>query len=155
LESAPARFGAALARLEDADSVVGGAPEEWLPAQVMAHVRASNDILEPRILQILVRDEPPLPAFDERRWSEVARYETLPVTDLLSVLRARRRDLVRALRAISPEDWERAGQHENRGLVTVLDLARHIADHDDEHIMQIEQAGAGPDDRRQTTDDRR
>jgi hypothetical protein len=154
LESAPARFGAALARLEDADSVVGGAPEEWSPAQVMAHVRAANDILEPRILQILVRDEPPIAAFDERRWSEVARYDTLPVTELLSVMRARRRELVRALRAISAEDWERAGRHEVKGRVTVLDVARHIADHDDEHIEQIAQA-AGMDEGRRTKDEGR
>ena len=139
LESAPARFGAALARLEDADSVAGGPAEEWTPAQVLAHVRASNDILETRILQVLVRDEPPLPAFDERRWCEVAKYETLPIIESLGAMRARRRELVRALRDLGPEEWERGGLHETRGRLTLTEIARHIADHDDEHIQQIEQ----------------
>jgi hypothetical protein len=142
LESAPARFGAALARFEDADSVFDGSAQDWTPTQVLAHVRASNDILEPRIMQVLVRDEPPLPVFDERRWCEVAGYELVPVTELLGVMRARRRELVRILHDLGPDEWERAGLHEKNGRITVLDIARHLADHDDEHIRQIEEAGA-------------
>src|SRR5262245_7699508 len=83
LASAPARLAAALSRLEDADSVIGAGPDEWSPAEVLAHLRASNSTLEPRIYHVLIRDNPPLPAFDERRWAEVARYASLPIIESL------------------------------------------------------------------------
>jgi hypothetical protein len=138
LASAPARFAAALSRVDDADSLGMVSGDEWAPEQVLAHVRASSDIIEPRLLQILVRDDPPLIAFDDARWAEVAHYTTLPVTESLETMRLRRKELVRALRAISPEDWERGGSHEVRGRLTLLELARQIADHEDEHVAQIE-----------------
>ena len=47
-------------------------------AQVLAHVRASHDILEHRLYAILARDEPHLNAYDDTRWAQVARYDTLP-----------------------------------------------------------------------------
>lgn len=138
LASAPGRFAALLVRLEDADSITGTLPQEWSPQEILAHVRASNDILEPRLLQVLVRDEPPLAAYDERRWAEVARYSTARISDSLEAMRLRRRELVRALQSMSPGDWQRAGVHETRGRMTLLELARYVADHDDEHIAQLE-----------------
>jgi len=138
LASAPARFASALSRLEDADSVERMQPDEWSPAEVLAHVRASQDILEPRIFFVLVRDNPMLLAYDDGRWAQVARYSSLPITESLDTMRLRRKELVRALRSISAADWERTGTHEARGVMSVLDLARYVADHDDEHIAQIE-----------------
>src|SRR5438093_9302098 len=79
LASAPARFASALSRLEDADSVDSTRPDEWSPAEVLAHVRAAHDIMEPRIFYMLVRDNPPLIAYDDRRWAEVSRYVSLPI----------------------------------------------------------------------------
>jgi hypothetical protein len=147
LASAPARYAAALSRLEDADSVAGGSeratPGDWSPPEVFAHVRAAQDILEPRIFYTLVNETPPLLAYDERRWAEIARYATLPVIESLEMMRLRRNELVRALRGIAPEDWERSGTHEVRGPMTVMEIARYIADHEDEHVAQIE-SGVGP-----------
>src|SRR2546423_1259317 len=74
LASGPGRFAAAISRLEDADSVTKGRPGEWSAEEVLAHVRASNDILEPRIFYILARAGAPLVEVDERRWAEVAHY---------------------------------------------------------------------------------
>ena len=142
LAAAPVRLAAALSRMEDADSVMGGVPGEWSPTEVLAHMRASQDILEPRILQILVRDNPPLSAFDDRRWEEVSHYAAAPIIDSLETLRLRRTDLLRALRAIPASAWERTGTHEARGAQSILQIATYIADHDDEHIAQIESYGA-------------
>ena len=140
LATAPGRFAAALSRLDDADSVTGARPGEWSPAEVLAHLRASHAILEPRLLQMLVRDNPPLPAFDERRWLEVARFAALPITASLEVMSLQRKELIYALRGLSAADWERQGTHETGVPLTVYGLARQIADHDDEHSEQIEGA---------------
>src|SRR5690242_12452043 len=97
LESSPARFARVMSRLEAADSVEVTTPDQWSAAEVLAHVRASQDIMEPRIFAILSRDNPPLLAYDDRVWAEVGRYAFVPVTEALDSMRMRRRELVRAL----------------------------------------------------------
>ncbi len=138
LASAPARFASALSRLEDADSVTSAQAGEWSPVEVLAHVRASHDIIGTRVYYILVRDNPALLAYNDGRWAEVARYASLPVIESLEAMRLRRNELVRALSDLADGDWERIGTHEVAGPITVLQIAVQIADHDDEHIAQIE-----------------
>src|SRR5690242_11399826 len=58
----------------DATTLRAPAADGWSAAQILAHIRASDDILAPRIYAILTRDNPPLPAYDERRWAEIADY---------------------------------------------------------------------------------
>jgi hypothetical protein len=138
LAAMPARFAAACGRFEEADAVMHPAAGEWSPEEVLAHLRAAHDITEPRILAILTRDNPPLPAFDERRWQEVACYLALPMTESLETLRLRRHELVQALHALPAAAWMRTGRHEERGPLTVLEIAQDIAFHDEEHCIQVE-----------------
>lgn len=56
--------------LHTAETIQG----EWAPAEIRAHSRASCASLSSRAYMILVRDNPRLSAFDERRCAEVAGY---------------------------------------------------------------------------------
>jgi DinB superfamily len=142
LASAPTRFATLLGKLEAADAVASATEAGgWSPAVTLARVRAAQDILEPRILFVLVRDNPPLIGYEEARWEEVMRYRTLPVSDSLQAMRIRRGELVRALRALDLEDWDRPGTHEVRGPMTVLEIAQQIADLEDDHLAQIDWTG--------------
>lgn len=138
LAATPSRYVAALSRLEDADSISDMHEGEWSPVQVLAHVRAANDILEPRIFHVLVRENTPLLAYDDGVWAQVARYAMLPITESLATMKHKRKELVHMLRGISPQDWQRTGTHEVRGSMSVFDIASYVADHDEEHIAQIE-----------------
>ena len=40
--------------------------------------------------------------------------------------------------ALSTEQWERTGNHVERGRITVRELARHMAGHDINHLKQLE-----------------
>ena len=143
LAAAPSRFEQSLGRLEAADAVASASSGELSPAETLARVRATIDILEPRILYALVRDRPPLLGYEEGRWEDVMRYRTLPVSDSLLTMRLRRAELVRALRALDAEEWDRTGTHEVRGPMTVLEIALQIADLEDEHLARIERAVQG------------
>jgi hypothetical protein len=39
---------------------------------------------------------------------------------------------------LTPEEWQRSGTHAERGPITVQDLARHMAAHDVNHLLQIQ-----------------
>lgn len=114
------------------------AGDEWSAAEILAHVRASEDILLPRVYQILVRDNPPLPAFDERRWAEIAGYAAMPVDAHFARIVIRRYELIQLLRSLTPEAWQRTGVHEERGAVTLEQIVAHIVGHAEEHQHQME-----------------
>jgi hypothetical protein len=110
----------------------------WSAHEILAHLRASNDILTPRIVQILVRDNPPLIAFDERKWSEINGFESQSVDVLFERIASQRQDLVHALRRVPESDWSRAGTHEVHGPLTVAQIAAHLIGHEEEHLDEIE-----------------
>lgn len=117
---------------------------EWTAAETLAHLRAADAIVAPRLLQIAVRDEPFLPAFDERAWQEVADFVRLPVASLVQTFAAQRAELLHALERLPAEAWDRTGIHEARGPQTMREIAEGIAAHEREHLDQIESALAGP-----------
>jgi len=119
------------------------APEEWSPADVLAHLRAADDIQSIRVYMILARDEPPLPAFDERVWAEVAGYLTLHPRASLDIYFRRRVELAHMLRGTAPANFNRAGIHETLGRLTLQALLENLASHDEEHVVQLETTGAG------------
>ena len=57
-------------------------------------------------------------AFDERRWAEVAGYAQSDFESLLKTYTLRRAELVKMLRQVALEDWERSGRHEVKGTNT-------------------------------------
>lgn len=151
LEETPARLWAAVAGCSQdelaarpASSGPGGAGVDdeasWSALDVLAHLRASDDILAPRLIAMVVREEPLLPAFDERRWSAIMGYAAADAERLLTAYAAKRAELVGMLRRLAPSDWRRAATHEARGRITLLETARHLADHEAEHCLQLESA---------------
>ena len=65
-------------------------------------------------------------------------YADSDFQELLAAFTFRRAELVRVLRRLTANDWERVGQHETHGRLTLLELLRHLADHEVEHCEQIE-----------------
>ena len=138
LAATPGRIAAAAAGKSPEELAAVPAEGEWSAVAVLAHLRASDDILSPRLVAMLVREEPSLPAFDDRRWGEVMGYADSDFQELLATFTFRRAELVRVLRGLTPSDWQRTGLHEARGRITLLETVRHLADHEVEHCLQLE-----------------
>ena len=137
LSATPARIARAIAGWPDAR--LRAAPAgAWSAAEVLAHLRASDDILALRAFMILARDNPPLPSFDDRRWAEVAGYAQADFHASLEAFRLRRAELAAMLGRAAAGDWDRAGAHEQRGPITLLDVVQWIVEHEEEHCEQLE-----------------
>jgi hypothetical protein len=113
---------------------------DWTPVDVLLHVRASDAILAPRIPQILARPGVPMADIDDRAYGDVLARAGLTVAEQVEAFGARRAELVALLRALRPEEWSATGQHELRGPITIRDLVAWIAEHEAEHLAQIEAA---------------
>src|SRR5258708_39285665 len=106
------------------------AGKDWSIAEILAHIRASDEILTSHVYMMLVRDNPPIADFDERRWAEIAGYAHSECHVSLRVFALRREELVKTLKPISAEDWQRKGTHETRGLITISGETVYLVDHE-------------------------
>lgn len=113
----------------------GGA---WSAADIFAHVRASDDIMAFRLFALLVRNHSPLPAYDERQWAAIAGYVDADFHSSLNVFALRRAEVVKVLRAIAKDDWQRVGVHETRSEVTLLHELMYQVEHEEEHCRELE-----------------
>ena len=113
------------------------AADAWAARDILAHLRASDDIVASRIYMLLARDSPPLVAFDERRWAE-AGYASGDFHRGLTLFTLRRAEVVRVLQQLPLEAWQRSGQHEVRGDMSILDIVQDLTAHEEEHCSQLE-----------------
>jgi uncharacterized damage-inducible protein DinB len=147
LAAIPERIARALAGWSEAELRAAPGDGGWSAAEILAHLRAADDITTPRIYMVLVRDHPPLPAFDDRRWAELAGYAAARVQESLALFTLRRAEVVRMLRATPPALWVRSGLHEDYGTMPLLVIVRRLVEHEEEHCAQLE-AIRGRGDRR-------
>jgi uncharacterized damage-inducible protein DinB len=138
LAATPGRVASVVAGWNDAEVRAPSADGGWSAAQIFAHMRAADDIWTPRIFMVLVRDQPLLAGYDERRWEEVAGYAQADLQLSLRLFSLRRAELVSALRRATPEDWQRTGTHETRGLLSLRDVALGLLEHEEGHCAQLE-----------------
>ena len=87
---------------------------------------------------MLTEEIPILPDINERRWAKVTSYARIPLALSLQAFSFQREELLRVLRALPPEGWERVALVFERKH-TVFTQARRMALHEQEHVEQIRQ----------------
>jgi DinB superfamily len=139
LSDGPARIARAIAWSSAQALREAPSGEDWSAVQILAHVRASDDILAYRAYALLVRDDGPLlPVFDERKWAEVVGYADVDFLTSLQTFTLRRAELVNMLRRAAPDNWNRSGIRESLGPISLLDVVTTLVEHEEEHCLQLE-----------------
>jgi uncharacterized damage-inducible protein DinB len=138
LAAIPERIIHAVKGWSDARLHASPAQDTWSAAEVFAHMRACDDINAYRVYAILARDNPPLVAYNERRWENVVGYARADFHASLKAFTLKRAELIDLLRRMAPADWQRGGDHEEFGPLTIARLLSHVAGHEEEHCAQIE-----------------
>jgi len=91
-----------------------------------------------RIRRLSEDVEPELPDFDGGRLAEERLYRTRSLADGIAAFRAARRENLRRLRSLTPEQWLRRGTQDGVGPVSLCDLPAMMAEHDAAHREEIE-----------------
>lgn len=125
--------------LSDSAARLSPGAGQWSAADVLAHLRASDAILAPRVLQILVRAQAPLIGFDERAWAAWATRARLSISTQVEAFDAQRSELVGVLRTLIPAEWAAEGLHETRGALSVRAIVQDLATHEREHRQQMDE----------------
>ena len=116
-------------RLPDQD---GG----WGVVDVISHLLDWERVNHDRIHRLLMEDSPVFPDFDDSLWSVEHHYRDNVSVDVLDELHEHRDVLVEELKNLHPDDWERTGNLEGTGEITLRWLMHSVCNHDLKHLTQ-------------------
>ena len=113
------------------------APTEWCVNEVVGHViEAEKRGFAGRIRTILRESEPKLQSWDQVGVSRSRRDCERHADELLKELESTRRESLALIRALKPEQLDRAGMHPKVARLTVNDLLHEWVHHDGNHLRQ-------------------
>lgn len=112
-------------------------PGEWSAVEILAHLRACDEVWMHSILTMLALDQPDIPAVHPRQWSKVVHYEQTAFDPSFQAFRLKRAELLKVLHGLSPEDWAKSAQIDGQ-THTVFSQVRRMAQHETGHCEQIE-----------------
>lgn len=141
LASIPERVRAAIQEAGSSASSPGPAGDEaWTAAQVLGHLGDAARYWGARFYRVAREDEPRLPGVDQDALMVAFAHGYRPLDELLHGFRLTSAGNVALLRSLPATAWERAGVHEERGLMTLREMAEVEADHELVHVRQLREA---------------
>jgi hypothetical protein len=121
---------------EQAQAARGG-DENWSVVEVVCHLRDAEERGIERMRSMRDQIDPPLPSYDQEQWARERNYAATNLRDALEAFLRLRNIHLAELAALSPEDWERTGRHEEQGQITITAHTLHLVSHDTIHAAQI------------------
>jgi hypothetical protein len=109
----------------------------WSVNEILAHLRACADLWTHSIYAMLAENEPTFSDINERKWAKVTKYAELPFRESFQAFSLQRENLLRVLKALPIEAWERSAIIFERKH-TIFTQTRRLAKHEIDHIEQIE-----------------
>ncbi len=121
---------------EQAGSARGG-DENWSIVEIICHLRDAEERGIERTRLMRDQDSPLLAAFDQEKWALERNYASAQLEAALTAFLQFRAVFIQELAALSSEDWERPGMHEELGRITISAYVLHLVSHDSIHLAQI------------------
>lgn len=113
----------------------------WSVNDIQAHLRACADVWGKSILAMISQEHPTLRYISPRIWMRKTNYPEQDFHASLEAFTRQRNELLEALNALKNNDWSRGATFTatTKGREqTILSYAKRIAEHENEHCIQIE-----------------
>lgn len=110
---------------------------EWAAIEVISHMADTDEHALKRIRRMRDEDKPLLDAFDPEALAIERAYIAAPIEPALRKLEDTIQTLLAELGALDDVGWERIGQHEAHGRVTIANYFAHVAAEDVDHLAQL------------------
>jgi uncharacterized damage-inducible protein DinB len=109
---------------------------KWSARENLAHLARHHEVMLERLRLILNEDRPNLPRYRAEDDPEWERWRTLPLDEVLSLLRAQRSEIVRLVDGLDEEDLSRVGVHPTLGPLSVPQWLEFFLLHEGHHLYQ-------------------
>lgn len=126
-----------IAGVSNARLIERPAPGKWSVAEILAHLAEDEIATAWRYRQMVEHSGIELAGFDQDLWAKTGNYAGRDPHESLALFRLLRGVDLEFLGGLSAEQWNCFGIHAERGRITVMDLATHMAGHDSNHLEQI------------------
>ena len=113
-------------------------PEKWSVTEILAHLADAELVQGFRIRLILGASGTAIQGFDQDVWAQYSDYASHDPGLSLEAYRVNRERVLRLLKTLTEDMWERFGIHSERGKETVRRVSEMMAGHDINHLRQIE-----------------
>lgn len=111
---------------------------EWSVRETLVHVRnVVVMVYGVRIRRLCYETDPLFADYDEATYRKASLERPDPVDDILQMIVAEHEQIARLLRRLPEEAWQRQGRHPELGPMTIDVLARRVAEHAEEHALQV------------------
>lgn len=110
---------------------------KWTPLEVVGHLLDCEFVYGYRMRLILSEETPTILGMDQDLWVAAQRYNERDPGELVGMFRSLRECNTVIWKQLSAPDFERAGQHNERGRESLGQMLPMLAGHDLWHIDQI------------------
>ena len=112
-------------------------PNRFTLREAIAHLADWEPILRERIERAVAQPDSPVEGMDEEVRAQDQNYRSWDMARSLEIFVQERAKTIAYLRGLSPEDWEKAIVHNEKGRQTVADQANQLLGHDLYHIDHL------------------
>lgn len=134
LDGTPARVASLIGMRAPAVAAQSG----WSPAQELGHLIDLEPLWLARVHDIVEGRQELTVADLSNRATHEGDHDRWPLDALATRFTTERARLVAALRALTPDDLDRAARHPRLGTpMRAIDLAYFVAEHDDHHLARL------------------
>lgn len=112
---------------------------EWSMGEILNHLLVGErDVIFPRLKRMLREEAPVFPSSASSRSGFAAPPAARDFVADLAAFRRVREETLAFLERLTDPDWQRAGTTPTRGTLSIEAYARYLAEHDTEHLRQLE-----------------
>lgn len=114
-----------------------GGDEHWSVVEVVCHLRDAEERALQRMQAMRDEETPHVAGYDQDAWARDRHYADDDLRQALASFLRLRAQHVAELSALTPEQWERSGEHEEQGRINIAAHTLHIVAHDCAHAAQL------------------
>jgi hypothetical protein len=114
-----------------------GGDEQWSVVQVVCHLRDNEQFRLERIRLMRAQDNPYVAAYDQEKLAKDRNYAADDFRTALAAFLRVRSSVVAEFASLTAAEWERTGEHEEQGRITIADQLVRDVTHDAIHAAQI------------------
>jgi hypothetical protein len=138
LKATPETLAGLLAGISDSQArAATGGDENWSVVEVICHLRDAEEYFIQRMQSMRDQDNPLIIAYDQEALSRERNYKAADLQVALAAFNVFRRQTIKEFSLLMPDQWQRVGQHNELGQITIFAQAVHHTAHDAIHCAQI------------------
>ncbi len=114
-----------------------GDDENWSVLEVVCHFRDAEEISFQRTLAMRDFENPQIIGYDQEALAREKKYNKADLKIAMESFISFREGHLAMLSALSVDEWERGGEHNENGHITIFSYILHKVSHDAIHCAQI------------------